>query len=598
MRVIFSKEWNAARASGQSRLVSELWLESLASDVSPAYWPPLCSSLQLLHNLRHILQEIAKGVLRPYHARDAVREILHRAESKLWFVDAYPVEWELVRAELQELRKAEDRETAVHQSARLLVGAFVDKAENADPIRCQMQVIGQLTLDDKTAFEVLARAVGELTNDLNHRGHSRGFLHDWLLRNVLTDSEESYLANLTAGKGLGKATASDYSVLFGTFATLLVPSSDRVRFLDGVPPEWNIPNDSVLADGNYRIALVRAPGCLDWQAAVEQSRGELIRYLGSIPLAKLKFDRAVTEWAAAFREPNGPTFLQKRNRRLLERSIQGASRFYELRQQTCNAQTYAELDRVMYWYEESRGWDDLGRLIALWTALEFLFGQLDESSVKGIQIGVPAYVVPQFARLLILDLRAFLNRIELDWPDDLLSKLQATAPEKRLKTMNLDALLALCWEDTATNPLMPLVKEYPNLTRKVFRIRRLQHPFKKSTDFPAIWHDVHAFEENLLHDIEFAYRARNEIVHAAAIQIVQLDRLVQRLNWVLCTTMDTLIHQLANHPTRALRELHEANLGSYRLWKQTLRSEKSPVPLSDILHPPCHGLPTRIGGQP
>jgi len=142
------------------------------------------------------------------------------------------------------------------------------------------------------------------------------------------------------------------------------------------------------------------------------------------------------------------------------------------------------------------------------------------------------------------------------------------------------------------------VKDYPNLTRKVYRIRRLQHPFKKSTDYPAIWHDIHAFEENLLRDLQFAYRARNEIVHAAAIQIVQLDRLVQRLNWVLCTTMDTLIHQFANHPTRALRELHEANLGSYRLWKETLKSAKAPVPLPDILHPACYGLPTVAGGQP
>ena len=598
MRVIFSKDWNAARASGQSRLVSESWLEALASDVSPAYWPQLCSSLQLLHNLRHILQQIAAGVLRAYHAREAAREILDRAESNPWFVEAYPVEWELVKAELQELRKAEDRESAVHQSARLLVAAFVDKAENADPIRCQMQAIVRLTLDDKTSFDVLARAVGELTNDLAHRGHSRGFLHDWLLRNVLADNGESYIANFITGKGLGKTSASDYSVVFGTFATLHVPNSDRVQFLDAVPPGWNIPNDSVLAGGNYRLALVRAAGCLDWQAAVEQSRAELIRYLGSIPLAKWKFDRALTDCAAVLREPDGPMLHQERNRRLFERSIQGAGRFYELRQQACNAQTYAELDRVMYWYEQSRGWDDLGRLIALWTALEFLFGQLDESSVKGIQIGVPAYVVPQFARLLILDLRAFLNRIEFNWPDDLLTRLQATAPERRFKTMNLDGLLALCWEDKATNPLMALVKDYPNLTRKVYRIRRLQHPFKKSTDHPAIWHDVHAFEENLLHDLQFAYRARNEIVHAAAIQIVQLDRLVQRLNWVLCTTMDTLIHQFANNPTRALRELHEANLGSYRLWKGTLKSEKAPVPLSDILHPTCHGLPTRIGGQP
>src|SRR5262249_56972143 len=115
-----------------------------------------------------------------------------------------------------------------------------------------------------------------------------------------------------------------------------------------------------------------------------------------------------------------PIFVQKHERHLTERSIKNAGQFYELRRKDCNMQTYAEVDRVMYWYEQSRGWDDLGRLIALWTTLEFLFGQLDESAVKGIQIGLPAYVVPQYARLPVLDLRTLLNRIELDWPGDLL----------------------------------------------------------------------------------------------------------------------------------------------------------------------------------
>ncbi len=78
--------------------------------------------------------------------------------------------------------------------------------------------------------------------------------------------------------------------------------------------------------------------------------------------------------------------------------------------------------------------------------------------------------------------------------------------------------------------------------------------------------------------------------------IVQLDCLVQRLNWMVCTTMDVLIYQFASHPKRTLRELHEWNIGSFRLWKETLNSEKPVVLLSDILKPVCHGLPTNAGG--
>src|SRR5262249_51950558 len=151
---------------------------------------------------------------------------------------------------------------------------------------------------------------------------------------------------------------------------------------------------------------------------------------------------------------------------------------------------------------------------------------------------LPAYVVPQYARLLVLDLRTLLNRIEFTWPGDLLTKLQATAPENRLRTRNLLALMEQCCEEDATNLLHPLVKDYPNLTRKIRKIYRCKHPFKKSTDYPALWHDVEALEQSLLNDLRFAYRARNQIVHAAAVQIIQLDRLVQRLNWMLCTTMD------------------------------------------------------------
>src|SRR5208283_4607077 len=105
MFVIPFSRSNPARATGQARFLADLWLETLASDVSPIYWPPLCSFLQLLNNLRNVLQEIDAGTLRQYHAVDLAAEILDRGELKPWLLDAYPVEWEVMKAELQELRK-------------------------------------------------------------------------------------------------------------------------------------------------------------------------------------------------------------------------------------------------------------------------------------------------------------------------------------------------------------------------------------------------------------------------------------------------------------------------------------------------------------
>ncbi len=500
-------------------------------------------------------------------------------------------------------RTTESESSALQSACNSVLTTFIETKPNGE--------------QKTTPFEVLARAVQELTTDLIHRGHSRDFLHDWLPRNVLADNGKPYLENLATGDGLGKTSTGDYSVLFGTFATQKVADTDRIRFVAALSEGWTVPTESPFRSAKYRLAVVRVNHCLDWQAAIEQSREELVRYLGSIPLAVHKFDRTLLDAAAARREPTGPMFIQQNNRRLVERSINGAGHFYSLRQQKCNPQTYAELDRVMYWYEQSRGWDNLGRLIALWTAMEFLFGQLHESAVRGIQISLPAYVVPQYARLLVLDLRTLLNRLSVAVARSLVRRSpgqsnsmrlrsvrrsstsrRATATDKRLKTMALDQLLAACWEKEATNALMKLVKDYPNLTRKIRRIRRLEHPFKKSTEYPAVWHDIDNFEKGLLNDLSFAYRARNQIVHAAAVKVVQLDRLVQRLNWMLCTTMDVLIHQFANHPSHSLKELHEANLGSYRLWKETLKSEDPPLPLLDILNPTCHGCPPVPIGRP
>ncbi len=75
MHVIFSSAWDGARAAGQVRLLADLWLEFLATDASPVYWPPLFSTLQLLKNCRQILRDVDRGALKGYHARDVAAEI-------------------------------------------------------------------------------------------------------------------------------------------------------------------------------------------------------------------------------------------------------------------------------------------------------------------------------------------------------------------------------------------------------------------------------------------------------------------------------------------------------------------------------------------
>ncbi len=82
----------------------------------------------------------------------------------------------------------------------------------------------------------------------------------------------------------------------------------------------------------------------------------------------------------------------------------------------------------------------------------------------------------------------------------------------------------------------------------------------------------------------FAPRSRrneawNTIVHDAAIQIVQIDRLIRRLNWMLSTALDTLLFHFVHNPTVSLTDLHEINKLNFAKWKQRLK-EKVLVPLA------------------
>jgi hypothetical protein len=597
MHVIFSSVWDRTRAAGQVRLLADLWLEYLATDASPVYWPPLFSTLQLLKNCRQILRDIDRGVLKGYHARDVAAEIVERFDEKPWLVKAYPVEWAVVKAELDGLtaEKAEDR--AERGRTLRLLGAFVDKVEAADPIRKQRDALTGLVSEDKTPYEVIARAVADLTNDLLHRGHSQPYLHGWLLAAVVAANGQPYLDNFGKAEGLGDTSRGDYEVLLRTFATGEVRGNKAIRFTREVPPAFEVLEDSSLRQTRTtRLAVVQVAGCMDWQAAVGRARASLERYLSSTPLERLRFDREVSGEAAVRKLPDGPRYHTGENRPLLQRTITNAERFYSL-QGECNDRTYAELDRVMYWFEQSRSRDDLGRLISLWTALEFLFGQSGEKIHVSIAHRLAAYVIPRYARLLVLDLKTFLGRIELAWPGALLEKLNARLRDNRYHSTDLLALAKVFCIDDPGNELLPVIRDYPMLMRKHRRVFRLLHPWKKSTEFPAVWHDIDRFERSLLHDVRYAYRVRNAVVHDAAVEVPQLDRLVQRLNWMLCTAMDCLIFQFAHHPRMDLQGLHETNVGSYHLWKETLRNDKHTVSLDEILSPICHGLPvTQVGG--
>jgi hypothetical protein len=201
---------------------------------------------------------------------------------------------------------------------------------------------------------------------------------------------------------------------------------------------------------------------------------------------------------------------------------------------------------------------------------------------------MPAYLVPNYARSLLLDLWAFIEHVPaVTLPPEMEIRLevQATGIGIRRK-VNLVRLLEECLKDDATNPLKAVIAEYPLLMRKYRRVRLLDPTPQK--DMP-IRRCLSRFEKEITFELQFAFRARNSIVHDAAIQVVQIDRLIQRLNWMLSTALDTLLFQFIHNPTVSLTDLHEINKINFGKWKKRIQ-ESEPVPIAEIVKPPQPGL--------
>ena len=330
------------------------------------------------------------------------------------------------------------------------------------------------------------------------------------------------------------------------------------------------------------------PNALDRRVASDQAFRYLTRYLHSTRLDHIVFDRTVVDRAAVRIVSNGSTQEVQSGTILSSCKLHNDEEFYAMPTVGRNNSTFAELDRLLYWLEQSVRSDDVGRLIALWTAMEFMFSKTTRSAAASIQDFLPAYLVPNFARELLVDLWAFIEHVpDITLPQFLMDRLevQETGVGRRRK-VNLVKLLLLCLETEATNPLKALIQEYPIILRKFGRVRQLDPT--PQNDMP-IFRVLRRFESEVVFDLRYAYRARNTIVHDAAIQIVQIDRLIQRLNWMLCTALDGLLYQFVHNPTLSLSELHEINKHNFVAWKKRLKGTTA-MPLSEIVDPPRHCL--------
>jgi hypothetical protein len=180
-----------------------------------------------------------------------------------------------------------------------------------------------------------------------------------------------------------------------------------------VPQIFSLSSGSPFLTTAKRFAVLAVPNALDRRAAYEQARRHLLRYLHSTRLDHIQFNRKVTNRAAVRIVATGKT--------------------QEVRTGLSLASCELHNDE---------------RLIALWTAMEFLFSKTTRSPAESIQEFVPAYLVPNLARELLVDLWAFIEHMDaITVPPDMAERLevQATGVGNRRK-LNLVKLLELCLE--------------------------------------------------------------------------------------------------------------------------------------------------------
>lgn len=623
MFVLNSSRWRSDRSQGQDRLLVELWLELASAYTTALYCPPLCSTLQTLRNLLTTLQEVERQILREYHVRDSVEEILERLEECGWLLDRFPDDLIILREHFLRLREShkedktgneEDRgkkdderskkeeerhrkalQAEARRSVTSVLRAFIAKVDQDSPISQQVRFVRSQAAEASTRFDVLSRAVAEVVNDLIHAGHSRDHLHGWMMGAVLKSTDtRQYLDRFDTARNLGHAQDGGWEVLFAVAAPAEVQNSERIRFSDSLPPQFTLPTTSPMRQATRkRFAVVTVPLAPDRRAALDQAYRLLLRYLHSTRLEHLDFERSISGNAAVRMVTANQVSEIQGSRRLLPGKLHNDEDFYKMSSAGRNEGTFAELDRVLYWIEQSRRWDDVGRLLALWTALEFLFSKTIRPAAESIQDLAPVYLVPKYPREVLIDFWAFIEQANA-LPAALEVQLEVTATgQGRRRKVNLLKLLELCLEDDGTNPLLPAIRDYPILHRKYRRVKRLDPKLKLSgSPQPEIWRDLDKFERGLVFDLRFAYRARNTIVHDAAIQIVQLDRLIQRLGWMLCTALDTLLYEFVRNPTLSLTDLHEINRQNCIKWKARLKDETTPVPIAEVVNPPQYCLVT------
>ena len=588
MYPVYSSRWNKTRIIGQERLLADAWLESVSDDTSPVSWSPLFSVVQLFHNLIQILDGIATQTLNRYHLKHGCEELLARLDEGTWLDEHLQSDMPFMK---EKLRWGRDRtgETSddVLAQAQLLsfLKAFVAKLEATRPWEVQVKMISRQVADPGCRFALIVRAVSELTNDLMHEGHSRAHLHRWMLKTIVgSASEDSYLEVFSVKPYL-REKRKGFDVLLQVASPLSVGDTNGIMFLDKLPSDWAVdPTSPMATDSRSRFAIVCIENARDPFAAIAYARAKLSRYLWSIKFHQVEFDRALSNHAAVRQHKETYVTHEAQPRDLNQHGLWNSERLERVDLNVSNPQTYQALDRILYWIEQTRRVEPVAALISEWTAMEFLFSVQELRDLDAVVKYVPAYLCPKLPRLLLLDFWSCLWQVRPTIPDDLGLRIDmgTKAHPGAKPSCDLTKLFEVCLEPEAGNPLKPLITDYPILQYKFHRVRRM----KPGTS--SLIEDVNRFRDRLVFDIRTCYRARNTVVHDAAMTVTENLRMLQRLNWMLCTCVDSVIFTYSRNSSLSLIDVHRCIEASWDKWQEVIADKSNPCPVEQVIEPPIY----------
>lgn len=583
MYIVNLTKWDATRIVGQEKMLADAWIEAVSDDCSHVSWPPIFSTLQLLRNLRNIIADISRGILRPYHLTHSVDEILARFEHKTWLNELFDADVKLLLEKLRWIKDQTSSDDVGQIRSRNEIGsylnAFISKVDSSNSLENQLSILTDLTEDSSTSFSTLIRAIHEATNDIMHYGHSRAHLIGWMIKLVNSTSSLSYSESFRRARFLVERNLFPYEVLFHVVTPDEVTGSLDIEISSETPNGWNLDDGSPFTSRtNLKVAKV-AVQAHDHHRAIRLAQARLTRHLWSPAFGNLKFDRNCSGHCAA--KVSGEDYSkEERELRFLRRSrLINANRLNEMQGQACNEHTFSSLQRILFWIEQSNRVEPIISLISNWTALEFLFSVTEKNDLDAVVEHVPSYLVSDIPRSIVLDFWRFLIHSKVELNAGLKGAIDFQMTEDGKKRCNLKKLFDQCLVEDAHSTILTDINDYPILVSKLKHVRKLE---PGSSSLRRL---LKASQKQLVFDVRTCYRARNTVVHDAADSVAENECMEQRLNWIVTGCVDSVIYHFSKNPNLSLADIHRCKDTSFGKWKKTIFDHTNLCPTQEVLEP-------------